>query len=100
MNDYAQRVKSEPVFVPIIKPFVTLFQTDFKQYYSQVNIITAPLQFESVQQKTTSRLVASLKGLLGTLNNQLLPSVENSRTAKLVTEILLNSLRSWWVRKL
>ena len=89
MSDYSQRVKSEPNYIPVIKPFITLYTEDFKQVCSQVTIITAPLQFEAIQQKTTSRIVSSLKRLLGTLSEQLLPSVSNSRTCKLITEIFV-----------
>ena len=89
ISDYSQRIKSEPMYKTTIKPYLTLFSTDFKQLYSQVTRLLVPLQFEQIQQKTTTRLTEALKNLTSTLSTQLLPSVSHSRTAKLITEIFI-----------
>lgn len=87
--DYRDRIRNEPMYQNSIRPFLQLFNTDFKQLYSQFTRLMTPLDFEFIPQKVVNHTIEQLKRLSSTLPSTLLPSVSNSRTAKLITSIFI-----------
>ncbi|EAY21745.1 hypothetical protein TVAG_237710 [Trichomonas vaginalis G3] len=97
LHDYKDRIQNEPMYQNSIRPFLQLYNTDFKQLYSRFTRLMTPLDFENIPQKVVTHTIEQLKRLTATLTSTLIPMVSHSRTAKLITSIFIEKYNAQFI---